>query len=183
MKRVFLFIVLLLPFFYLNYKIFVIEAIDPIQYIYTFTGTCGITLLFFTTSISLFKSKINLLKYRRMFGLFAFFYVFLHFLNFFVFDAELDIDFVIKESLDKPFVYLGMISFGILLFMAITSIKSLYKKYNVYHRFIYVVLILISIHFVMAQKALSLDQWFYLLVILTILYFKFLQRKSLLSKN
>lgn len=180
-NRIFIFIVLLLPAFFLVYKVFVIEVIEPIKYIYTFTGGSALILLFFTTSISLFKSKINLLKYRRMIGLFAFFYAFLHFLNFFVFDAELDVDFVIKESLDKPFVYLGMISFSILIFMAITSIRSLYKKYSKYHRLIYIVLILITTHFVMAQKALSIEQWFYLFIILTIMSFKLFQQKRLLK--
>jgi len=183
MNKVLLFVILLLPAFFLLYNVLIIEVNDPIKYIYTFTGTCAISLLFFTTSISLIKSKINLLKYRRMFGLFAFFYAFIHFLNFFVFDAELDIDFVIKESLDKPFVYLGMISFLILFFMAVTSIKSLYKKYNKYHRLVYIVLVLITIHFVMAQKALSVEQWFYLFVIFVILYLKFMQRKSLLTNR
>lgn len=178
-KRILLFTVLLLPAFFLIYEVLVTEVNDPIKYIYTFTGTCAISLLFFTTSLSLIKSKINLIKYRRMIGLFSFFYALIHFLNFFVFDAELDIDFVIKESLDKPFVYLGMTSFIILVFMAVTSIKSLYKKYYKYHRLIYLVLVLITIHFVMAQKALSIEQWFYLLGILLIISFKIRQRKNL----
>ncbi len=180
-NRILLFITLLLPSLFLIYKILVIEVIEPIKYIYTFSGTCAIVLLFFTISISLLKNRINLLKYRRMFGLYTFFYVLIHFLNFFVFDAQFDVDFVIKESLDKPFVYLGMISFLILLFMAITSVKSLYKKYNKYHRFVYLVLVLITIHFVMAQKALSIEQWIYLCLLLTIIYFKIVQRKELVG--
>jgi len=183
MNRLFLFIVLLFPLFFLVYNILIVEVNDPIKYIYTYTGTCAITLLFFTTSLSLIKNKINLIKYRRMMGLFTFFYAFLHFSNFFVFDAELEIDFVIKETLDKPFIYLGMISFSILIFMAITSVKSLYAKYNKYHRFIYLILVLITIHFVMAQKALSIEQWGYLFVFLVIISLKIKQRKSLLFKS
>lgn len=179
-NRILLFILLLLPALYLIYELFVVEVNDPIKYIYTFTGTCAIVLLFFTTSISLIKNRLNLLKYRRMFGLYSFFYAFLHFLNFFVFDAELDFDFVLKESLDKPFVYLGMISFLLLLFMAITSTKNLYRKFSKYHKVIYIVLVLITIHFVMAQKALSILQWVYLLVIVLIIGFKINQRKELI---
>jgi len=161
----------------------VVEVTDPIKYIYTYTGTMAIILLFTTTSLSLIKKQINLIKHRRMIGLFAFFYAFLHFCNFYVFDAELDVDFVVKESLDKPFVYLGMISFSILLFMAATSTRELYRKFNKYHRFLYLVLILITIHFVMAQKSLSIAQWVYLLVIILIIFFKIRQKKDLLFKN
>lgn len=97
-------------------------------------------------------------------------------LNFIVFDMELQIVFAIKETLDKPFIYLGMISFLILLFMAITSFKKLYAKYNAYHKAIYVVLLLTTIHFVMAQKALSLSQWFYLALMMLIMTLKLKQR-------
>jgi sulfoxide reductase heme-binding subunit YedZ len=151
------------------------EVSDPIKYIYTYTGVCAIVLLFFTTSISLIKKKINLIKNRRMIGLFAFFYAVLHFTNFYVLDSELDIEFVIEESIDKPFVYLGMISFLILLFMAITSVKSLFKKYNKYHKLVYLVLVLITIHFIMAQKSLSIPQFGYLLIFITIGVLKYLQ--------
>ena len=156
-----IFVVLLLPLFDLTFQVLVVEVTDPIKYIYTYTGTMAIILLFTTTSLSLIKNKINLIKHRRMIGLFAFFYAFLHFSNFYVFDAELDSGFVVKESLDKPFVYLGMISFSILVFMAATSSRELYRRFSKYHRFIYLVLILITIHFVMAQKALSIAQWVY----------------------
>jgi len=161
----------------------IVEVTDPIKYIYTYTGSMAIILLFTTTSLSLIKNKINLIKHRRMIGLFAFFYAFLHFCNFYVFDAELDVEFVVKESLDKPFVYLGMISFSILIFMAATSSRNLYKKLNKYHRFIYLVLILITIHFVMAQKSLSIAQWVYLLIIVLIICFKIRQKKDLLFKK
>ena len=121
------------------------------------------------------------MKYRRMIGLYAFFYAFLHFLVFFVLDAQFDLEFVLEESLDKPFVYLGMIAFFALLFMAITSSKKLFKKYNKYHISIYLVSVLVTIHFVMAQKSLSIEQLGYLAVILIIISTKFLQKKKLVK--
>ncbi len=142
----------------------------------------AIILLFTATCLSLIKHKINVLNHRRMIGLFAFFYAFLHFFNFYVFDSELDVDFVIQESLDKPFIYLGMISFSILIFMAITSTQKLYRKFNKYHRFVYLVLVLITIHFIMAQKALSMAQWVYLFSIIIIICFKLRQKKDLIFK-
>ena len=175
--RIVLFIFLLLPLMYLSLEVFYFQsAIDPIKYIYTFTGVVAIVLLFCTTTLSLIKAKINLIIYRRQIGLFAFFYAFLHVCNFIVLDAQLDIDFIIKESLDKPFVYLGMMAFFMLLFMAITSIPKWYAQYYQYHKAIYVVLLLVTIHFVMAQKSLSMAQYGYLALIVLIAFFKLKQR-------
>lgn len=175
--RLALFILLLIPSFILAWQVFYAQnVIDPIKYIYTVTGAIAIVLLFFTTTLSMIKNKINLIKYRRQIGLFAFFYAFLHLCNFIVLDMELDVVFAFEETLDKPFIYLGMISFIILLFMASTSTKKLFAKYNKYHKAIYAVLVLTTIHFVMAQKSLSVAQYFYLLSILIILFFKAKQR-------
>ncbi|MDX9795810.1 MAG: ferric reductase-like transmembrane domain-containing protein [Arcobacteraceae bacterium] len=175
--RIGLFIFLLLPLGYLSAELFYFQsAIDPIKYIYTFTGVMGIILLFATTTISLIKRKINLMSYRRQIGLFAFFYAFLHLSNFIVLDAQFDMNFVIKESLDKPFIYLGMSAFFILLFMAVTSVPKWYAQYYPYHKAIYVVLLLVTIHFIMAQKSLSQAQYGYLFVIAIIAFFKLKQR-------
>ncbi len=177
--RLFIFVLLLLPSFYLGYEVFVLQDLnDPIKYIYTVTGAIALVLLFFTTTLSLIKSKVNLIKYRRMIGLYGFYYALLHMANFIILDAELDLLFAIEETLDKPFIYLGMISFFLLLFMAITSIKSLYKKFNKFHRVLYVVLSFTTIHFIMAQKSLSIPQWGYVFLILLIIYFKVEQLKK-----
>ena len=69
-----------------------------------------------------------------------------------------------------------MIAFFIILFMAITSTKKLYKKYNKYHKLVYLFLILITIHWIMAQKAISILQFSYIIAILIIGYYKLLQQ-------
>ena len=116
------------------------------------------------------------MKYRKEIGLLGFFYVLLHLLNFIVLDALFDFEFVIKETLAKPFIYLGMIAFFIVLFMASTSTKELFRKYNKYHKFVYLALILITIHWIMAQKAISILQYIYILAILIIGYYKLIQK-------
>ncbi|XPV67854.1 MAG: sulfite oxidase heme-binding subunit YedZ [Halarcobacter sp.] len=182
MKNIALFLTLLIPFFYLLIELFILQSVsDPIKYIYTITGVSATVILFFTICISMIKKYLNLMKYRRMIGLFGFFYALLHFLNFYILDAELDFSFVISESLDKPFIYLGMIAFFILVFMALTSTKKLFAKYNKYHKFVYLALVLITIHFIMAQKSLSILQLVYISIILLISYCKLLQQ--IIRKN
>jgi len=180
-KQLALVLVLLMPLAFLIYMLFVNEVDDPIKYIYTVTGGTAITLLYITTSLSMIKKAVNFIKYRRTVGLFSFFYALLHMLNFIILDMELDVASAIKETLDKPFIYLGMIAFFILLFMAITSLRVLFSDFYKYHKIIYIALLLVTIHFVMAQKALAIDQWVYLLIMVIIGIFKFLQRTKLLN--
>ena len=177
MKRFFIYLIAFLPIVYLLIRLFIIDDVnDPIKYIYTITGVSAIVILFISIIISLLKEKINLMKYRKEIGLLGFFYAFLHLTNFVVFDASFDFEFILKETLDKPFIYLGMIAFFILLFMAITSTKQLFRKYNKYHKLVYLSLILITIHWIMAQKSLNIMQFIYIGIILIIAYYKFLQQ-------
>lgn len=184
MKRFFLYLVCILPLFYLLTRLFIFDNVnDPIKYIYTITGTAATVIIFFSITISLITEKINLIKYRKEVGLFGFFYALLHLLNFVILDAQFDFEFVLKETFDKPFVYLGMIAFFIVLFMAITSTKKLYRKYNKYHKLVYLSLILITIHWIMAQKAVSILQFSYIIAILTLGYYKLLQQIIKNSKS
>ena len=117
MKRIFLYLIILSPLIYLLTRLFVFDNVnDPIKYIYTITGASATVIVFFSIIISLIKEKINLMKYRKEIGLLGFSYALLHLLNFIILDAQFDFQFVIKETLDKPFIYLGMIAFFIILF-------------------------------------------------------------------
>ena len=177
MKRFFIYLTAFLPIVYLLIRLFIIDDVnDPIKYIYTITGAVATVVLFISILISLIKEKINLMKYRKEIGLLGFFYAFLHLTNFVVFDASFDFEFILKETVEKPFIYLGMIAFFILLFMAITSTKQLFRKYNKYHKLVYLSLILITIHWIMAQKAIIILQFSYIAIILIIGYYKLLQQ-------
>jgi sulfoxide reductase heme-binding subunit YedZ len=184
MKRLFIYLLTLTPLVYLLTRLFILDNVnDPIKYIYTITGVTTTVIVFFSITISMIKDKMNLMKYRKEIGLLGFFYALLHLLNFVILDAQFDFEFVLKETLDKPFIYLGMIAFFIILFMAITSTKVLYRKYNKYHKFVYLFLILITIHWIMAQKAISIMQFLYILIILIIGYYKLLQQIIINSKS
>ena len=177
MKRFFIYLTAFSPIVYLLIRLFIIDDVnDPIKYIYTITGVSATVILFISIIISLLKEKINLMKYRKEIGLLGFFYAFLHLLNFIVFDASFDFEFILKETVEKPFIYLGMIAFFILLFMAITSTKQLFRKYNKYHKLVYLSLILITIHWIMAQKSISILQFIYILAIIIIGYYKLIQQ-------
>ena len=180
-KKIFLAAVLLLPLAYLIYRLFGTGVKDPIKYIYTVTGVTALTLLYITTSISMIRKVKNFVRYRRMIGLFSFFYALLHMSNFIILDMELDLIQAIDETLKKPFVYLGMIAFLILLFMAITSLRALFARFFKYHKVIYLAILLATIHFAMAQKALTMWQWELLGFLALFGVVKLLQRTRVLN--
>lgn len=166
-------LILLLPLIYLLSRLFIFEDVnDPIKYIYTLTGVSATVILFLSITFSIIKNRLNLMKYRKSVGLYGFFYSLLHILNFVVFDAQFDLFFIIEETIEKPFIYLGVIAFFIVLFMALTSKKKLFVRFNRYHKFIYLSLILITIHWVMAQKVLEPINYLYLGVCIVIISFK-----------
>ncbi|VAY86588.1 FIG001196: Membrane protein YedZ [hydrothermal vent metagenome] len=175
-KKYILIAVLVVPFLYLLYKLILVGANDPIKYIFTLTGTTAMFMLIATTMLSVIK----LTKYRKILGLGAFCYALLHFVNFIILDAELDIEFIIKESLDKPFIYLGMLSFFILAFMATTSTKNGFKKHSKKHKIIYLAILLVIVHFIMGQKTITIEHWWYLLIFIVVIGVK---GKILLSKD
>jgi methionine sulfoxide reductase heme-binding subunit len=162
MKKVVLFFVSLFPFFYLVWS--VQNAVDPIKYIYTYTGLSALAFLLFSLSIYPIKSFINLLKYRKMLGLFSLFYLLLHVSNFILLDAQLDMMYMIREVVKRPFISFGMIAFLILLFMGITSTKKLYVKYSIWHKLVYIALLLALMHEVLAQKVIGIFEYFLILI-------------------
>ena len=167
---------LLGPLLLLLYRLFVTGVEDPIKYIYTVTGSSALALLYATTSLSLLRRAVNLIRYRRMVGLFSFFYAALHLLNFALLDMELDLSSAVAETLEKPFIYLGMSAFAILLFMAVTSQRALFAKFYPYHKAVYAAIVLATAHFVMAQKVLSVVQWWCLALMLLVVVLKIAQR-------
>ncbi|MDD2896071.1 MAG: ferric reductase-like transmembrane domain-containing protein [Aliarcobacter sp.] len=178
MIRLFIYLIAFLPIVYLLLRLFIFDDVsDPIKYIYTITGASATVIVFISITLSMIREKINLIKYRKEIGLLGFFYALLHLLNFIVLDAQFDFSFIIKETVDKPFIYLGMIAFFIVLFMAITSTKTLFRKYNKYHKLVYLSLFLITIHWIMAQKVLSIIQYIYIIFIIIIAYYKLQQQK------
>ncbi|WP_331774596.1 sulfite oxidase heme-binding subunit YedZ [Sulfurospirillum sp. 1612] len=179
-KKGFLALILLAPLGFLLIKL--PHAIDPIKYIYTITGVTSICMLNLTLLPSLLRRWVNVMRYRRMLGLFTFFYVMLHFLNFVILDAQFDLALVVKETYEKPFVYLGMIAFAVLLLMSITSSKKLFARFHRWHRFVYMVLILVVIHAAMAQKVLSFNEYAYMFMALLLLGFR-IPFKRLLQKR
>jgi sulfoxide reductase heme-binding subunit YedZ len=118
---------------------------NPIEKITHRTGLWTLILLLVTLSITPLRRITGiqwLIQYRRMIGLFAFFYGFLHFLTYVWLDQFFDVHSMIKDVYKRPFITAGFTAFVLLIPLAITStkgwIRRLAKRWQVLHRLIYV---------------------------------------------
>jgi sulfoxide reductase heme-binding subunit YedZ len=130
---------------------------NPIDYI---TGTTALTFLVLSLSITPLRrltGRNELIKLRRMLGLFAFFYACLHLLTWSVLDWFFDIASMTEDILERPFITIGMLTFLMLLALAVTStagmIRRMGKRWQQLHRLAYVAAVTAVIHFWWLVKA------------------------------
>ncbi|ACZ12546.1 ferric reductase-like transmembrane domain-containing protein [Sulfurospirillum deleyianum] len=157
--KTFLTLIALLPLGYAYYKLE--SAIDPIKMLYTTTGVGAMVLLLLSLVPSTCKRVYgqNFLRYRKTIGLLSFVYALLHVSVFVVLDSEFDFVTLFEKSLKKPFIYVGVIAFFILLFMALTSFKKLFAKFSKYHKAVYLALALALLHSFWAQKVAGVFEY------------------------
>jgi methionine sulfoxide reductase heme-binding subunit len=133
---------------------------NPIEAITRFTGSWALIFLLITLSVTPLR-KISgwnqLIKFRRMLGLFAFFYALLHFSTFVVLDHFFDFERIIKDIYKRPYVTAGFTAFVLMIPLALTStsgmIRRLGRRWQQLHRLVYVVAIAAVIHFYWLVKA------------------------------
>jgi len=128
---------------------------NPIEYITHSTGWWTLALLLITLSVTpvrrLFKMPW-LLRLRRMLGLFAFFYVSLHFTTYIWLDQFFDWAEIVKDVGKRPFITVGFSAFVLLIPLAVTSNNALVKRlgarrWQLLHRLVYVIAALGVLHF------------------------------------
>ena len=155
------FLACLIPFGQLAYNAYADNmGANPIEAITRFTGSWTLIFLLVTLSVTPLRKITgwnNLIKLRRMFGLFAFFYALLHFSTFVVLDHFFDFDRIVKDIYKRPYVTAGFTSLVLMIPLAITSttgmIRRLGRRWQQLHRLVYAVAIGGVIHFYWLVKA------------------------------
>jgi sulfoxide reductase heme-binding subunit YedZ len=132
---------------------------NPIQVITWSTGTWTLVFLMVTLSITPVRKLTQqywLIQFRRMFGLFAFFYACLHFTTYIWLDQFFDWHSITKDIAKRPFITVGFTAFVLLIPLALTStqasIRRLGKRWQTIHRLIYVTAVLGIIHYIWLVK-------------------------------
>ena len=133
---------------------------NPIEVITRSLGTWTLIFLFITLGVTPLR-KISgwneLIKFRRMFGLFAFFYACFHFTTYIWLDQFFDLQGIVKDVIKRPFITVGFASFVSLIPLAITStrgmIRRLGKRWQRLHRAVYFIAIGGVVHYFWLVKA------------------------------
>jgi sulfoxide reductase heme-binding subunit YedZ len=149
---------------------------DPIEEITHRTGWWTITLLMVTLSVTpirRFTGWNQLIKVRRMLGLYAFFYVTLHLLTYVVLDLFFAFDILVEDVVKRPYITVGFAGFLMLLALAVTSTKGwvrrLGKRWARLHQLVYVAALAGVVHFYWQVKADTREPLIYAGVLLALL--------------
>ena len=165
---------------------------NPIETITDFTGIWTLRFLVITLAISpirKFTGQAVLIRFRRMAGLFTFFYACMHFLTYIWLDQYFDWPFIIKDIVEHPYVIVGFATFLILFSMAVTSprfmVRKLGKNWVKLHRLVYPAAFLASFHFIWLVKSDIREPLLYLALfsVLMLLRLPSVEKKTSLIKN
>src|SRR5215217_392264 len=134
-------------------------GVNPAETLQLETGIWSLRFLIVTLAITPIRRLAGwnrIIQYRRMFGLFAFFYASLHFLTYLVLDQYFDLDRIFQDIGKRPFITLGFLAFVLMIPLAVTStrgwIRRLGRRWQVLHRLIYVSAVAAAVHYLWKGK-------------------------------
>lgn len=170
------FIICLLPLAMLLMRAFEVAGLglgaNPIEELLHELGRWGLKFLLITLAISPLRRWTGftwLPRFRRMLGLFSFFYIVLHFTTYAVLDQGLDFTSIIEDVIKRPYITLGMSALLLLVPLALTSTKGMMrrlgKRWKKLHRLVYVIAVLGVWHFYWQVKLDTLDATIYAIIL------------------
>ena len=161
-------------------------SVNPVEDITHRTGDWALRFLLLTLAISPFRwlSGWNgAMRYRRMLGLFTFWYASLHFSTYIVFDHFFDIRSITDDVIERKYVTAGFLAFILLLPLAVTStqgwIRRLGKRWLVLHRLVYVAAVAGVVHFLWLVKLETSEPLVYAVVLSGLFIARFVRLRFL----
>lgn len=141
---------------------------DPAKDIQHFTGQIALRVLFATLILSplVYFFKWSLLnRVKRLLGLASFFWATAHIASYFVFELGGDLSLFMEEILDRRYLQIGVIAWIGLFILAITSFKKaiqlLKKRWKSIHNTVYLISVLVLIHYYLSLKLKQIDPIIY----------------------
>ena len=152
---------------------------NPVEYITHQTGWWALTFLTISLSITPLRRltrRNEIIRLRRMLGLYAFFYGTLHLLTWIALDNFFEGPMMVEDVLERPFVTIGMTTYLILLSLAVTSttgwVRRLGRRWQQLHRLVYVAAVGAVVHFWWLVKADTREPQRWALAVLVLLGFR-----------
>ena len=164
-----------LPFVYSAWQVWLLSdgqpnnlGADPGKELLLFQGEWAIRFLVLTLMVSPIRKLTDwreVMKVRRMLGLFTFFYASLHLLAYSVFLLELNFARIGAELVERPFIALGFVAWLALLPLAVTSVdfmvRRLGRRWRQLHMLVYMVAVLAIVHVFWLAKSSYLEAAIY----------------------
>ena len=150
---------------------------NPLEFVTRTTGMLTIVFLLLSLTVTPLRRITGanwLVKFRRMLGLYAFFYGFLHLMTYVSFDRFFNLKSIPADVAQRPFILIGMLTFFLMVPLAITSTNKMVKRlggkrWNRLHKLTYVAGVGGVLHYWMLVKSdtrIPLTFGFVLLVLL-----------------
>lgn len=155
---------------------------NPIEEITHRTGQWALRMLLITLSVTPLRQITGwhwLIRFRRMLGLYAFFYAVLHFTTYVWLDQFFWWQGIVEDVIERPFITVGFVAFMLMIPLAITStrgmVRRLKRKWALLHRAIYLVAILGVVHFWWLVKVDVREPAIYAVVLAMLLGYRLLR--------
>ena len=157
-----LFVVCLLPFAWLFYGAWANQlGPNPAEALIRSTGDWVLRFLCITLAVTPLRQWAGLpalARFRRMLGLFSFFYLVLHFLSYAWLDMGFDLQAIARDIPKRPFALVGFLAFLLMLPLAATSFNRAIKalgaaRWKALHRLVYAIVLLGLLHFFWMRAA------------------------------
>jgi len=152
---------------------------NPIEFIEQNSGEWSLRFLLLSlcmTPLAEISKSLQPIKVRRMIGLFAFFYVFLHVLAYAVLDQQLNMQDIVEDVFKRPFITAGFFAFLLLIPLAITSnrfmVTKLKSRWKPLHRVVYIASVAAILHYIWLAKGERIEPLVYLMVLLVLLGYR-----------
>tara|TARA_R110002073_G_scaffold596_1_gene4730 strand:- start:858 stop:1484 length:627 start_codon:yes stop_codon:yes gene_type:complete len=165
-RKPLIFLALISPLGYLLYRVWRYSegdanalGADPGKEIVLFLGTSALLVLLATLSVTPLQHmlSVRLVPFRRMFGLFAFFYASLHLTSYSVFLLELNPGELWADVIKRPYITVGFLAFLAMIPLAITSTRGMQRRlgpnWKRLHRLVYVIALLGIIHVIWQTRS------------------------------
>jgi sulfoxide reductase heme-binding subunit YedZ len=185
--KIVIFTLSLMPIFYIIYQILTNQlGPEPIKDITHHTGKWTLYFIVITLAMTPLKkiTKLNIwINYRRMFGLFIFFYASVHLMTYVGLDYRFDLESIGDDIIKKKYIFIGFSAWLLLIPLAVTSNKRMMKilkdKWKKLHRLIYLISLFGGIHYLWLVKRDLTEPLIFLTIILILLAFRLKFKKKI----
>ena len=180
-----IFFLSLIPFFIIIYKIYFNQlGPEPVKEITHHTGEWTLIFICLTLAMTPLKRLTNLniwIQFRRMLGLFVFFYASIHLLTYVGIDYRFEWEPIFDDVIKKKYIFIGFSAWLLLIPLAITSSQKMMKllKHNwkKIHKLIYVIAIFGALHYIWLSKTIFFKPLIFAIIILILLMLRLNFRK------